>query len=347
METIEAVGCIHLHSTYSDGSGTVADLIEAAAQAGLDYLILTDHHSIRARQLGLEGWLGRTLLIVGHEAGHSKGHLLAIDTPRKIRVHSAEATHIVEKTLQAGGLSFLAHPDGHPKPNFGIKDSRWKTRADLGFTGLEVWSYMYDWISEVQWWNLPMKIARPLPALRGPSPETLTLWDRLGARRSIAGYGGVDAHAKPVVPGVKIFPYRDMFQSIRNHLILEHPFSGNNSEDKALVLQALRKGRCFIALDQPDDSTGFRFRASIGEKDLKMGDSCLIADDEAEFQGGCPKTACMILMRDGIPCFESEASQWSFKTQLPGVYRVEVWRRGRPWIFSNPIYIRGESVIDG
>jgi hypothetical protein len=192
-----------------------------------------------------------------------------------------------------------------------------------------------------------MKIARPLPALRGPSPETLTLWDRLGTRRPIVGYGGVDAHAKPVVPGVKIFPYREMFQSIRNHLILERPFSGNSSEDKALVLQALRKGRCFIALDQPDDSTGFRFRAALGEKNLEMGDSCRIEDQEAEFQGGCPKTACMILMRDGTPCFESEASQWSFKTNLPGVYRVEVWRRGRPWIFSNPIYIRDKSAIDG
>ncbi len=100
METIEAVGCIHLHSIYSDGSGTIGDLIEAAAETGLDYLILTDHHSIRARQLGLEGWLGSTLLIVGHEAGQSKGHLLAIDTPRKIRVHSAEASHIVERPFR-------------------------------------------------------------------------------------------------------------------------------------------------------------------------------------------------------------------------------------------------------
>ena len=35
---------LHMHTTYSDGSGAHADLAQAAMQAGLDAIIVTDHN---------------------------------------------------------------------------------------------------------------------------------------------------------------------------------------------------------------------------------------------------------------------------------------------------------------
>jgi predicted metal-dependent phosphoesterase TrpH len=50
------VSCVvHVHSTYSDGTATIAELAAAAAAAGADALLLADHDSLQARR---DGWQG-------------------------------------------------------------------------------------------------------------------------------------------------------------------------------------------------------------------------------------------------------------------------------------------------
>lgn len=44
----EYVGALHIHSVYSDGTGTVEEIINYAREVGLDYLILTDHNTVKA-----------------------------------------------------------------------------------------------------------------------------------------------------------------------------------------------------------------------------------------------------------------------------------------------------------
>ena len=61
----EYVGALHMHSTFSDGSGEVKDIAKYAGEIGLDYIILTDHNTLRALKEGFEGWYGDTLLLVG------------------------------------------------------------------------------------------------------------------------------------------------------------------------------------------------------------------------------------------------------------------------------------------
>ncbi len=43
-------GAIHIHSRYSDGSGSLQEIVKSANLAGLDYLIITDHHTLRHKQ---------------------------------------------------------------------------------------------------------------------------------------------------------------------------------------------------------------------------------------------------------------------------------------------------------
>lgn len=346
MTLHEAVGCIHIHSTFSDGSGDVPDLIEAAEQAGLDFIILTDHNTLRPKTRGLEGWHGKVLLIVGEEVGWNRAHILSIGARRHVKARHGDPVEYIRRITDEGGLSFIVHPDGKPKPQFGINDTRWKMRGPLGLTGLEIWSYMYDWIDRVQWWNLPWKLFRPNRALRGPKPETLRTWDRLCREQSVVGITGVDAHAKKMLPGLEVFPYRAMFSTLRNHLLLDRPFSGSLNQDKQLILDALRSGRCFFANDLPHNSTGFGFRANYADCDYQMGDHLRLSNDgEVRFEGASPIPARSVLLRDGISCYETKNIVWQFANREPGVYRVEVRTlENQPWIYSNPICVSLSDV---
>ncbi|HDP68586.1 MAG TPA: histidinol-phosphatase, partial [Candidatus Marinimicrobia bacterium] len=63
----EYSGCIHVHSVYSDGSGTIPEIIKAAQGARLDYLMLSDHMTLRARDEGYTGWHDDLFVSVGYE----------------------------------------------------------------------------------------------------------------------------------------------------------------------------------------------------------------------------------------------------------------------------------------
>jgi DNA polymerase (family 10) len=43
LERAEVRGCVHSHTTWSDGSGTVAEMLDAAAAAGLAWVGISDH----------------------------------------------------------------------------------------------------------------------------------------------------------------------------------------------------------------------------------------------------------------------------------------------------------------
>ena len=47
----EVLGVVHVHTTHSDGDGTVGDVLEAAKAADLDFVIITDHNTFDAKPL--------------------------------------------------------------------------------------------------------------------------------------------------------------------------------------------------------------------------------------------------------------------------------------------------------
>ena len=75
---------VHIHSTYSDGTATVAELIEAARESGAGAVLLTDHDTLQARR---DGWQGRhdgVFVLVGTEVSPRQGHYLAFGVDREI-----------------------------------------------------------------------------------------------------------------------------------------------------------------------------------------------------------------------------------------------------------------------
>jgi predicted metal-dependent phosphoesterase TrpH len=107
---VEYVGAIHIHSTYSDGSGTVDEIIKAAQEVGLDYIVLTDHNTMRARKEGKEGWHDKTFLLVGAELNDKRNlnHYLAlgIDKTFSTRISAKE---YVAKVKELFLFCFIEH----------------------------------------------------------------------------------------------------------------------------------------------------------------------------------------------------------------------------------------------
>ena len=60
MTLYDYTGVIHLHSSLSfDGHTPMKRIIAAAEKNGIDFIMLTDHDHLKARDEGWEGWQGK------------------------------------------------------------------------------------------------------------------------------------------------------------------------------------------------------------------------------------------------------------------------------------------------
>lgn len=333
-------GAIHVHSRYSDGSGSLREIVESANQAGLDYLVITDHHTLRHKREGAEGWHKRTLVMVGQEISPQANHYLALGIERPIDPKGMDTQEYIDEVNRQGGLGFIVHPDSQSKKSLPLRERPWSAWEVKDFTGLELWSYMYDWIDPVNLFNLPYYVFRPERAIKGPSKEALRRWDELTQERPVVAIGGVDAHARHIIPlGIfKVFPYRQLFSTVRTHVLVP-PFKLDLEHDRSLIYSALRKGHSYISYDYLAEASGLRFRVNTKNEEVIMG-------DEIEFSSGLtltvssPRSAYLRLICNGQVVKEREDNGLEMPLTEPGVYRLEAYLEGKPWIFTNPIYVR-------
>ena len=346
---IEYIGAIHVHSKYSDGSGSVDEIVESAKEAGLDYLILTDHNTLRALDEGKEGWYDDTLLLVGCEINDKRNvnHYLAlgIDKTYSTRMPAKE---YVKKIKDAGGIGFIAHP--HEKRS-SMKEHPpypWTEWGTNDFTGIEVWNHMSEWMEGLTEQNKYNYFVHPLKSIVGPSPETLKVWDELNGKRRVVGIGGIDAHAHKVnLIGffeVEVFPYKVLFKSIRTHILCDKSLNKTNRgaefiSDKHALLNSLKNGRCFFSNYYHGDAKGFRFFAQDSNQIFHMGDSINLSG-KIRFRIILPNISGNIrLIKDGEKIDEVENIDAEFIINQKGVYRIEVFIDGNAWIYSNHIRI--------
>ncbi|MEM2850108.1 MAG: CehA/McbA family metallohydrolase, partial [Candidatus Bathyarchaeia archaeon] len=101
---------IHVHTIYSDGRGTVREVLKIAKFKGLDGLAITDHNSLKGYfKAKLYG--SGLLIIPGYEIHTDAGHVLVLGLehlpPETRRIRYEE---LVEWIRRLGGLTVLAHP---------------------------------------------------------------------------------------------------------------------------------------------------------------------------------------------------------------------------------------------
>ena len=331
---------VHLHSTYSDGTGTVKEIARAARRAKADVVLLTDHDTLAAKRNGEEGWYGDVLLLAGEEVTPRGGnHYLAFGIDEEIDHRSLDGAGICAAVRDAGGFGFAAHPfsEGNPR----IKRARpmpFKALNSDALHGIELWSFVNDTGEAIV--SLPQMLRfllAPGRALDHPPQRNLDAWDELCRTRRVVAIGGIDAHQYgkrigPFVP-LRLMAYHRSFRHIRTHVLCE------GAPDREQVFAALRAGRCYIAVDSIAPARGFEFEAD----DLPMGAEAPAG--RRRLRARTPVDARLRLLRDGLEIAGATGRALEAEVEEPGVYRVEAVRRkhgrDRTWILSNPIYLRG------
>jgi len=334
---VEYRGAIHIHSVHSDGSGTVSEIVEAGQRSSVDFVVITDHNTLAAK--ADEGWHEDVLVLVGQEAAQSRRHCIVLGVDRPIH-RDQPMEEVFEKVAAQGGLSFIVHPHGRLRPIFKLTSFAWERWEINGYTGIEIWSYMFDWIKDFRlykWWRFWND---PDEHILGPFPKTLMIWDELCQSRRVVGIGGLDVHARKFVFGAfEVFPYEWMFRRFSTHILAREPFSGRTEEDIRLVLEALGSGRCFIGYDLLGLTDGFRFEVATDRTLAVMGDE-LPWEEGLDLEVHVPRPAHIRILCDGQEVMTKQDACCRLRLERAGVYRAEVCLDGRPWIFSNPIYVR-------
>jgi hypothetical protein len=164
--------------------------------------------------------------------------------------------------------------------------------------------------------------------------QTITATFRPGIKELTKGHKPGD-----ILVQLDIDPYFRSFRNSSTHVLAP-------KLDETSIRSALKAGHAFVAHDWMCDATGFRFDAisSTGARTAMMGDELKLADG-LKLTAKLPLPAYVRLLRHGDEVATSEGqAEFEFAVKEPGAYRLEAWLKLdgelRPWILSNPVYVR-------
>jgi len=349
-EYVDYKGVIHVHTSLGGhSSGTFTELIAAAKSNDLDFVIMTEHPQAEfdTAAMTLSGVHAGVLFVNGNEVATADGDRLLL-IPAPLNANERRSTkEVVDQQKTNHGLAFAAYPtesntwqsnavDGVEIYNLFTNTKR-INRVVTFFDGL--WSYRS--YPDLMFANF---FARPT--------EDLKRWDDAmsSSNRRLVAVGGNDAHSnvgfgladstgKQIV-GVKLDPYERSFRTVRTHVLIQ--------KDKLLsresLLEALSLGHCYVSFDIFGDAAGFDFR--LLQSSGVMGDETAYVQP-LELTAKAPLAGRFVLLRNGVAVDQSAGSAVRFPVTAPGIYRIEVYldslpppATGKPWILSNPIYLR-------
>lgn len=352
----DLAGALHIHSTYSDGGGDIPTVMEGAREAGVDFVLLTDHNSQQPLRDGWEnrynGDNGYPLLLIGTEVTVENGaFLLALDMPPEWEPTKHQPPQVaIDEIHQHQGIPLVSLP-------FDIKHP-WVAWDARGCMGLEVINLSTVarrhinipsllWLLPVGWLGGTMAALRAL--LTRPD-AAMDRWDRLTASgQPQVGIGALDAHALMKI-GKKKYPipnYADSMRVLTTHVLVPMAKAGDAAALRRAIYDAVRRGNCYFAYDCLGEPRPFEFSAS-GEYTVLQGDRIARKNGSVILSARCGNKSLVRLYYRGR-VIASGIGQLRYEAKETGAYRIEVYRfagrlgpffwGARPWIFSNPIYV--------
>lgn len=341
------LACVaHLHSTYSDGTGTVPEIAAAGRRAGADVVLLTDHDTLAARRHGEEGWYGPVLLLAGVEVSPAgRNHYLAFGIDEEIEHAGLDGAAICEAVRSRGGFGFAAHPFSEGSKRFAqrARAMPFESLDCEALGGIELWSFLNDTLEPMESLaEIARFIATPGRVVTRPPERNIRAWEELCRRRRVVALGGLDAHQIGVrvagrVP-LRLMGYARSFRHIRTHVLCEEAPSGSLERDREQVFGALREGRCYIAHDWLASARGFSFWATGPGGMLPMGAEAPAG--EWTLHASAPRPCDLRIVRDGEALARTGSARLQLAVSEPGAYRAEARLGGRTWVISNPVYLR-------
>ncbi|BDG08161.1 PHP domain-containing protein [Anaeromyxobacter paludicola] len=317
----EVRGAYHVHTRKSDGRGTLDEVVAAARQAGLQFVVISDHNVLAPEDAG---WRGGVLVIEASEVSSPYGHIVGLGLPRAL-TKEERLRDTLGSISALGGAAALAHPL-HPKRPF----ARWSRHDWVGF---EVISNDSFWGNTLHGRHLLRALAAvlafpwddaqsPLALYRRPDAE-LARYDALDPAERHPLLCSADAHGWP--------SYRAAFRAFSMHVPVR--LTGDAPEDSARVISALLEGNAACVFDGVAPAWGADLRLDPAR------DAFTFTAEQA-----APSRASYVLLRDGQPFGAARPVPGGARFECGGpcprgAYRVEARWGGRPWIFTNPAYI--------
>lgn len=339
----EIVGAIHIHSSYSDGTKSIQDIASIANEVNLDFIMVSDHMTLKPYHQGLEGYHGNTAVLIGYEINDpdDKNHYLAFGL-NEVLPSNLQAEQYVPLVKQNGGLGIIAHPDEVRTELSKYPSYPWTKWQVDNYDGIEIWNHMSQWMELLNRWNMIKQAFMPRRALKAPTDMILKIWDEVNRKRKVVGVGSIDVHAYPYRLGpirVTVFPYKVQFKAIRTHILLPLPVSGDFKTYKSEIYKALRDCRAFISNYRWGDAKGFIFLVENSSGKAICGDE-LNWDKDTTVKVYLPKIADIKLVCSGKTVFSGRGNNFNIKASEPGLYRLEAYINEKGWIFSNHIRLK-------
>jgi hypothetical protein len=349
LPTLYKKGVFHIHSDFSDGRGTVAEIVRAARKARLDFVILTDHGRPNLESSAATGWSDGVLLIGGSEFSLNEGHLAAAGYQVPGYVFPPEAREAIAEVNRDGGITFISHPFDQKIPW-----SDWQARD---FSGIEILS-LYQMAKK----NLLRGVALfPLQYVFNPGYALTALfsyprremeaWDRLNRDGKYWGIYALDSHAKLQLSRTRSlhFPsYGATFRILNVYVKVEPGLDQDANAAAAAVIAAMRRGDFFSAIESLAPANGFDYyyqqkdgrRVDMGGDAPATGGSLIL---KLPFRFATD----IVVKKDGLVCATIRANtrpELSVPIDRGGVYRAEIALASSrfkelPWIMTNPVYI--------
>ncbi len=329
-------GIINIHSQLSIGQGHVLDVIKAAKENQLDFLIMTDLN-LYEQATYQSNYSSGVLFLVEDKWSYSDSRVLQLFNKSDRLMRSAGQVQAQLSNLLTtrhkdddSGLLILTHP---LRPRY-----LWSGEYPIGLDGVEIinlkaiWEktflknkarflsffLIYPFNEDLAWlqlWKLPQ--------------DEIDLWDRLNQKRPTYGYAGADAD------GNYWMSYSTLFSLVQTHILLKSELTGNFTNDQSKIYQALKNGHFYTSLDFIGSPEGFSWEHEGKNLKLNFPD---LKDHPME----------AIIYRSGEQ-WKTVNESTTIENPGPGSYRAVVRLKLKlpfpmgskwyTWIFSNPIHI--------
>jgi hypothetical protein len=343
-------GAYHVHTSRSDGTGTVDSVAAAAARAGLTFVIFTDHGDA-TRAPDPPTYRNGVLCLDAVEIGSTDGHIVALNLRRASPYPIAgSARDVVDDIHRLGGWAVAAHPDS---PN-----------ADLRFRGGGVPIDGIEWVNADSEWRDDTRTKLLAVAARSfvRAPESiaslfsrpvasLQRWGQALRSRPVFTLAAVDAHAsipwldreEPRRRSALPWPsYTTMFRALSQAVILDTPPSGDATSDASRIWSAIGAGHTFSITRALASPATLTFDAERGGVVTPMGGEIEEGAPAPTLRAAVPGVpeARVTILRNGLTVVTGQGSA-AFTAAPPGVYHAEVFYPGSvfPWLLSNAIRV--------
>ena len=178
------VGALHVHSTYSDGEFTLAELRDAYLAAGCRFVCLADHaqwfdqSSLDAYRAECRARSDDQFCFVPGLEYDCVGRMHIVGLGATEFIESTDPAHVIAGIAKLDGISYVAHPRDEA---FAVIEA-----LDPLPDGIEVWNSKYD-------------------GRYAPRPGTFALLERLRSRRGdLLAFYGQDLHWRRQFRGLTI-----------------------------------------------------------------------------------------------------------------------------------------------